>query len=119
MSATLEYHDDNIYQLRVDGLLMKSELDAAQADFVQHIVAAGPIKLLVLLENFMGWEPGAAWDDVDFFFSYRNEFEKIAIVGDPRWEAEALAFSGAGMREGPVKFFSETDESQARAWLAA
>jgi hypothetical protein len=86
--------------------------------FVQHLAAAGPIKLLVLLENFTGWERAAAWDDTDFFFSHRNDIEKIAVVGNPRWEAEVLAFSGAGLRKGPVKFFPETGESEARAWLA-
>ena len=118
MSAILDFQNDNLYLLRIAGLLKKSELDAAQAEFVQHIVAAGPIKLLVLLESFTGWEQGAAWDDTEFFFSHRNDFEKIAIVGNPRWEAEVLAFAGAGLRKGPVKFFPETSESDARAWLA-
>ena len=36
----------------------------------------------------------------------------------PRWEADVLAFTGAGLRRGPVKFFPETGESAARAWLA-
>jgi hypothetical protein len=118
MSAILEYQSDNIYLLRVGGELKKSELDAAQTDFVQHIAAAGSIRLLVLLESFTGWERGAEWDNTDFFFSHRNDFEKIAIVGDPRWEAEVLAFAGAGFRKGPVKFFPDTAESEARTWLA-
>ncbi len=79
---------------------------------------AGTVKLLVLLESFTGWERGAAWDDTEFFFSHLNDIEKIAVVGNPRWEAEVLAFTGAGLRQGPVKFFPETGESEARAWLA-
>ena len=78
-----------------------------------------PVKHIVLLESFTGWERSQAWGDTDFFFSHRNEFEKIAVVGNPRWEAEVLAFTGAGLRKGPVKFFQETGESEARAWLAA
>ena len=46
-----------------------------------------------------------ATGDTDFFFSHRNDFEKIAVVGNPRWEAQVLAFTGAGLRKGPVKFF--------------
>jgi len=118
MSATLEYQNDNIYLLRVGGLLKKAEIDAAQADFTQHLAPGGPIKLLVLLEDFTGWERGADWGDTDFFFSHRDDIEKIAAVGDPRWEAEVLAFTGAGLRNGPVKFFAETKESDAHAWLA-
>lgn len=118
MSANLEQHDDRLLILRVGGELKKSELDAVQSEFVQKIAAAGPVKLLVLLENFTGWEHSEAWGDTDFFFSHRNDFEKIAVVGPARWEAQLLAFTGAGLRKGPIKCFLETGESNARAWLA-
>ena len=118
MSANLEQHDDRLLVLRVSGELRKSELDAVQAEFVQKVAGAGPVKFLVLLEDFTGWERSEAWGDTDFFFSHRDDFEKIAVVGPPRWEAQVLAFTGAGLRKGPVKFFPEADESEARAWLA-
>ena len=118
MSANLEQHDDRLCVLRIGGELKKSELDAAQSKFVETIAGAGTVKLLVLLENFSGWERGEQWGDTDFFFSHRNAFEKIAVVGNPRWEAQGLAFTGAGLRKGPVKFFPEAGESEARAWLA-
>src|SRR5438105_10081392 len=114
MIANLEHHDGRLCVLRVGGELKKSELDAAQSEFVEKIAVAGTVKLLVLLENFSGWERGADWDDTDFFFSHRNDFEKIAVVGNPRWEAQVPAFTGAGLRKGPVKFFPETAESEAR-----
>jgi hypothetical protein len=118
MSANLELHDDRPLVLRVSGELKKSELDAVESEFVQKIAGAGTVKLLVLLENFAGWERGEQWGDTDFFFSHRNDFEKIAVVGHPAWEAPVLAFTGAGLRKGPVKFFPDTDEPEARAWLA-
>ena len=118
MSANLEQHDGRLCVLRVGGELKKSELDAAQSEFVEIIAGTGTVKLLVLLENFSGWERGEQWGDTDFFFSHRNAFEKIAVVGHPRWEAQVLAFTGAGLRKGPVKFFPETGESEACAWLA-
>ena len=118
MSAILEPHDDRLLLLRISGELKKSELDAVESEFVQKIAGAGTVKLLVLLENFAGWERGEQWGDTDFFFSHRDDFEKIAVVGHPGWEAPVLAFTGAGLRKGPVKFFPETDESEARAWLA-
>jgi hypothetical protein len=118
MSATLEQQADRLCVLRAGGDLKKSELDAVQSEFVEKIAGAGTVKLLVLLEDFTGWERTEAWGDTDFFFSHRNDFEKIAVVGDPRWEAQILAFTGAGLRKGPVKFFPDKGESDARAWLA-
>jgi len=118
MSANIEYERDRLVVLRIRGELKKSELDAAQTEAAREIAARGPVRLLVLLKNFIGWERGEQWGDTDFFFSHRNDFEKIAVVGPPRWEAQILAFTGAGLRKGPVKFFSETNEPEARAWLA-
>jgi hypothetical protein len=117
MSANLEQNDDRLCVLRVGGELKKSELDIVQSEFVQKIAGTGTIKLLVLLKDFTGWERGADWGDTDFFFSHRNDFEKIAVVGNARWEPQVLAFTGAGLRKGPVKFFPETEEAEARAWL--
>lgn len=116
MSAKLIQHADRFYVLTVRGELKKSELDAVQAEHIETV--AGGVKLLVLLENFTGWDRGEQWGDTDFFFAHRDDFEKIAVVGNPRWEAQVLAFAGAGLRKGPVKFFAEKDEPEARAWLA-
>ncbi len=118
MSANLEQHADRVCVLRIGGELQKSELDAVQSQFVQMVADAGTVKLLVLLENFAGWERTEAWGDTDFFFSHGNVIEKIAVVGHPAWEAPVAAFTGAGLRKGPVKMFPETGESEARAWLA-
>jgi hypothetical protein len=111
MSANLEQHAG---RLLVGGELKKSELDTVQSQFAQKIAAIGTVKLLVLLKNFAGWPRRTDWGDTDFFFSHRNDFEKIAVVGRPRWEAQVLAFTGAGLRKGPVKFVPETGGPEAR-----
>ena len=118
MSANLEEHDDRLLVLRVGGELKKPELDAVQSEFVKKIAGAGTVRLLVLLEDFTGWERGEQRGDTDFFLSRRNDFEKIVVVGNPRRAAQVLAFTGAGLRKGPVRFFTETSESDARAWPA-
>jgi SpoIIAA-like len=117
MSAHLEQPENSLLVLRISGELQKSEFDAVQTEYAQKIAGTGPVKLLVFLENFAGWERSEAWGDTDFFFKYRDDFEKIAVVGHPGWEAPMLAFTGASMRKGPVKCFPETGESEARAWL--
>jgi hypothetical protein len=68
MSANFEQHSDRLLVLRV-GELRKSELDAAQSEFVEKIAGAGTVKFLMLLENFTGWERGEAWGDMIRTFS--------------------------------------------------
>jgi uncharacterized protein YpiB (UPF0302 family) len=73
--------------------------------------------VLVILEDFKGWERGVDWGDMDFFVEHEHQIEKIAIVADPKWEAETLAFAGAGFHRAPVKFFPKGQLTMARAWL--
>jgi SpoIIAA-like len=117
MSANLEQQSDRLFLIRVSGELKKTELDAVQNEIVAKMTVR-PVQLLVILKSFTGWERNEAWGDTDFFFSHGEDFAKIAVVGHPCREAQVLAFTGAGIRKGPVKFFPETGEQDARAWLA-
>ena len=119
MSVRIEFEADDIYVVRIDGILKPAEFRAEQNALAYKIDSGSKPRLLVTLENFQGWERSADWeDDLDFLFSHSGKISKIAIVGDPRWETLALAFSGAGVRRAPVKFFSTNELEQARSWLA-
>jgi hypothetical protein len=118
MSATLEYQTDNLYLVRLAGNLKKSELDELQAEFVTYLAEAGAIRLLIVLENFTGWDRAGDWGDNSFFITHGDLLERIAIVGEPAWEAEMLVFVGAGVRKAPVRYYPPSGESQARVWLS-
>jgi hypothetical protein len=51
----------------------------------------GKIRLLCLMdEEFTGLAPGAFWDDAKFFFPHKDDFEKMAILGGPKWVELAM-----------------------------
>jgi hypothetical protein len=99
-------------------LIDTPEFGTAQGNVARGIDAGAKPRVLAILENFEEWERGVDWNDLDFLFSHGHEIAKIAIVGEPRWEAEALAFSGAGFRKAPLKYFPAHQETEARTWLA-
>jgi hypothetical protein len=119
MSATIQKEAGRTWQFRVSGVLKKAELDSAQATAQQEIKKAGKIKVLMILEDFQGWEKGPDWGDMTFTSTYGDDIEQIAIVGDSKWEADALIFVGAGYRRTQVKFFAPAEAAQARTWLEA
>ena len=43
------------------------------------------MRLLVVLDQFDGWDGLSNWSDLTFFARYGDNIERIAIVGDPRW----------------------------------
>ena len=119
MPMEMKYEPDGICALRISGMLKRSEFGAEQSALAHKIDIGWKPRLLVVLENFEGWEGGTDWgNDLDFLFSYSDKIVKIAIVAEPRWETVALAFAGTGVRRAPVKFFRPNELEQARSWLA-
>jgi hypothetical protein len=114
----VQHQPNEICVLRISGILKRSEFDAEQSALARKIDTGSKPRLLVILENFEGWERGADWNDLDFLISHGGKISKIAIIGEPRWETLALAFTGAGIRRAPVKFFLSAELEQARSWLA-
>lgn len=117
MGATIQQEEGNLRVLRITGLLKKSELDAVQAAEARQWTSATRVKLLVIVEDFQGWERGADWGDVTFLATQGDRIEKVAIVGNPKQEAEFLIFAGAGFRQAQVKFFPPSQLARARVWL--
>jgi hypothetical protein len=117
MGITVQEESPDLTVLRITGLLKKSELDAVQA-----VAAAkwGPdtrVRLLMIVENFRGWDRDPNWGDLTFYAEHSEKIIKIAIVGDPKYETDFMMFTGAGFRPSPVKYFSPDQMEQARQWL--
>jgi hypothetical protein len=118
MPVQIQYRPNDIYVLRISGILKRSEFAAEQSALALQIDSGSKPRLLAILENFEGWERGADWNDLDFLISHGGKISKIAVVAEPRWETLALAFAGAGVRRAPVKFFPPNELEQAQSWLA-
>jgi hypothetical protein len=117
MPVQIQYQTHDICVLRISGTLKRSEFGAEERALARHIDTGSNPRLLVILENFEGWEGGADWNDLDFYILHGHKISKIAIVAERRWEPLALAFAGAGVRRTPVKFFPPNELEQARSWL--
>ncbi len=72
------------------------------------------VDLLVDMTKFKGWEFLAAWDDMKFGIKHRNAFDKMAIVGNKKWEEVSVNMMSHLMK-GKSKFFKEREK--ALAWL--
>ncbi len=61
-----------------------------------------------------GWEPRAAWDDLKLGVKHGRQFNRIALVGNRRWQ-EMSAKVGSWFIGGEARYFE--DEEKAMAWL--
>jgi hypothetical protein len=117
MGITIQQEAGNLIVLRITGLLRKAEWDVALAAEARKWGPSTHVKVLVMVEDFKGFERGADWGDISFLLEHDHQIDKIAIVADPKWEIETSTFAGAGFRQGEVRFFPTKQVAQARAWL--
>jgi hypothetical protein len=119
MPVTIHHDRDNIFRVELRGALLKPEFDRCQQDLTAAMDRLGPVRLLFVLDEFDGWEPGANWHDLSFYVRHGDRIERIAIVGPEQWRTETLMFAGADLRRAPVEFFTEDAAADARSWLAS
>jgi hypothetical protein len=118
MSANLTYDPaTQLAELHISGILQRADMAPIEKQIAQRIDAGERPRVLVLLENFGGWQKGDSWVEADFMFSYGDKIAKIAICGSGDRQSEVKAFTGAGLRPTPVGFYGEAETEQARAWL--
>jgi hypothetical protein len=118
MSAEIIDVSDRVVTFRITGQLTYSEFAAAQEHATDLIRRQGKMRFLVLVENFIGTAKAGNWGDLSFQAQNDPFIEKIAIVGDQKWEDLALLFTGKGVRPVAIEYFPPADLEKARTWVA-
>ncbi len=72
------------------------------------------VKVFFDAQALEGWELRAAWDDFKFGLKHNNHFEKIAVVGNKKWQ-ELMSKVGGWFIAGDIQYFEEAE--QAYQWL--
>ena len=70
--------------------------------------------ILVDMRAFKGWKLAAAWDDFVFGVKYMRAFDRMALIGNKKWEEVSTRFLGY-LARGKVKYFKNRDK--AVTWL--
>jgi len=119
MGAEITNVSGNLLTLSVSGTLTQPELSSMQTAVAAIFGAEGQWRVLVLTDNFHGWERGGSWDDFSFQSEHDAHIERMALVGERKWEELALLFTAKGLRKFPIQYFTPAQVAEARAWLAA
>jgi hypothetical protein len=61
-----------------------------QEAIVASIRRQGKVRFLIIADGFQGWEKDGDWGDLSFQIKNDPHIEKMAIVGEKKWEDLAL-----------------------------
>lgn len=112
----VETDDGRVLEIEIAGKLDRSDYDVFVPRVEQLIERHGKIRMLVTLNDFHGWTAGALWDDVKFDARHFNDIERLAIVGEKKWEQAMAAFCKP-FTTATVRYFDAADVATARHWL--
>ena len=106
---------------RAVGFKLSGKLhDEDYRTFVPRVDAAigegGKARLLAWFHDFRGWDARALWDDIRFATTHCTKIERIALVGEKRWERWMAAVCKP-FTMARVRYFDAREIDAAWKWL--
>jgi len=68
--------------------------------------------------DFHGWHAGALWEDMKFDLRHFADIERLALVGETRWQ-KAMGIFCKPFTKAEIKYFDLNDIDEAYAWIRA
>ncbi|HPF40240.1 MAG TPA: STAS/SEC14 domain-containing protein [Phycisphaerae bacterium] len=77
----------------------------------------GRIRILMIMHDFHGWDAGALWEDIKFDVKHFADIERLAMVGESKWQ-EWMATFCRPFTTAKIRYFGSDQLSEAKSWIA-
>lgn len=113
---TMETADSGIVLIKASGRLSKADYDRFVPEFERIARARGPVRMLIDLHDFHGWDLPGLWEDLKFDTTHQNDMGRVAIVGDRAWQEWGTRLSKPFFKA-EMRYFDQNEARNAQAWL--
>ena len=109
---------DHVVGVVASGEVTADDYETVLIPAIESVLARkGKIRTLYQVgPDFTGFTPGAMWDDMKVGLAHWQDWEKVAVVTDVEWIANATRFFGFAM-PCPVKIFGNHEFAEAARWI--
>lgn len=111
-----EFNEGRLLELQISGRLAHADYAAFLPRFEERVRQHGRIRLLMEMVDFHGWEPAALWDELKLDVKHFADFERVAMVGEARWEKFMSLFCRP-FTSAEVRYFDRSEIAAAREWV--
>lgn len=108
--------DSNLITVHVEDKLEEEDYEKFVPEIDKAVAEHGKIKVLFEMDDFHGWKAGALWKDLKFDLKHFDDIEKVAFVGEKKWQ-KGMAVFCKPFTTADVKYFEQGEEDEAREWL--
>ena len=116
--ALNEIGGGKVLEIRLSGKLTSADYEHFVPSIEGLIKEHGKLRLFVVLHDFHGWTMGAMWEDMKFDYKHFHDIERLAIVGERKWEAGMAAFCKP-FTSAKIQYFDQSKAAEAQAWISA
>jgi hypothetical protein len=109
--------DGNTMEVCATGKFEKRDYEMFVPAAEKLIKEHGKIRVLFVMQDFHGWTAGAVWEDIKFDLRHFNDIERLAIVGESKWE-QGMAVFCRPFTTASMKYFDISKLEEARQWIA-
>ena len=116
---SIKFEDENegrVLNIQVHGKLTKADYVYFAPEFERLVQLNGKVRMYFNLDGFHGWETGALWEGIKFDVKHFADIERLAMVGDKKWEHGMATFCQPFTRA-KIRYFDQAQASEARTWL--
>ncbi len=111
-----EENDGKLLAIHVSGKLVKADYEKFVPEVERLIRQHGKLRLLFDMTDFHGWDIAAAWEDFKFGIEHFAHIERLAMVGEKKWQHGMATFCKP-FTKAMVRYFDHADAAKARKWL--
>ena len=105
-----------ILVVHVSGELAKADYEHFVPEFERLVRQHGKLRLLLDMTDFHGWEVGALWEDVKLDIKHFADIERLAMVGEKKWQ-QGMATFCKPFTTATIRYFDRANAAEARQWL--
>jgi hypothetical protein len=102
--------------VQVSAALTKEDYERFVPEVQRLITDHGKIRVLFDMQEFRGWNAGALWEDIKFSLGHFNDIERLAMVGEKKWQ-EWMAVFCKPFTTAKIRYFDQGEADQAQEWL--
>lgn len=116
---SVELHEEGsgkILIMKLTGKLTKQDYEQFTPEVERLIKKHGKLRMVVQMHEFHGWTIGAIWEDIKFDWRHFADIERLALVGDSKWEAGMASFCKP-FTKAAVRYFYAAKAEEAFTWI--
>ncbi len=106
-----------LLHVKASGKLTKESYEAFAPLVDKLIQEHGKLRVLFEIHDFHGWTAGALWEDIKFDFKHGKDIERLAIVGESKWEEGMAAFCKP-FTSATIQYFDHSQLEEAERWVS-